>query len=110
IRARRMNFVAVAIFYHFDGNAIGNLGRFGVRPGADILFSAYANFRIVGAADRNVAAGGAHGYARVERNSFGLDFQIVVVGVPAKITELQMSSGKLAFYGIDANDDADQKE
>src|ERR1700730_11927713 len=105
-----MNFVTVAIFYYFHGNATGKLGCFGVRPSAYILFPTYANFRIIGTAHRNVAPGGAQGNARIRGNRFRRDFQVVVVGIPAEITELQMTSGKFAFYGIDANYDADQKE
>ena len=105
-----MNFVAVPVFYYLDGDAIGKLDCFGVRPSADILFAAYANFRIVGAAHRNISAGGAHGDARIGRNSFGRDFQVVVVRISAEITEVQMASGKFAFYGIDADHDAYEKK
>ena len=105
-----MNFVAVAIFYHFHGNAVSKLRCFGVGPRADILFSAYANFGIVGAAHRNVAAGGAHGNARISGNGFGGYFKVVVVRIPAEIAELQMAAEIFAFYGVDANYDADQKE
>src|ERR1700730_13223880 len=104
-----MNFIAIAIFYHFYRNAIGKLGCFGVRPRAYILFPAYANFWVVGAAHRNVAAGGAHDYTRARGDRFGRDFQVVVVGIPAEIAELQVASGKFALYSIDANHDADEK-